>query len=87
MRLRAFGGEPEFFVVFGFEGVEFGGVAEGEADVVEAVEQAVFAEGVDVEVGAEALVVGDGLGFEVDGDLVCGIAVLRCDEEFRRRLR
>ena len=48
-------------------------MAEGEADVVEAVQQAVLAEGVDVEVGVEALVVGDGLGFEVDGDLVRGV--------------
>ena len=38
----------------GLEGVEGGGVAEGEADVVEAVEEAIFAERVDVEVGAEA---------------------------------
>ena len=44
--------------------------AEGEADVVEAVEQAVFAEGIDVEVGVEAVRVGDGLVGEVDGDLV-----------------
>ncbi len=57
-------GEPECGVVGGLEGVEGGGVAEGEADVVEAVEQAIFAEWVDVEVGAEALIVGDGLGFE-----------------------
>jgi len=40
-----------------------GGVAEGEADVVEAVEQAILAEWVDVECCAEALLVGDGLGF------------------------
>ena len=56
--------------MLGFEGVEFGFVAEGKADVVEAVEEAVFAEGIDVEVACVALVVGDGLGFEVDGDLV-----------------
>ena len=42
-------GEPELFVVRGFEGVEGGGVAQGEADVVEAVEQAIFAEWVDVD--------------------------------------
>src|SRR5438309_375130 len=48
-------------------------MAQGEAYVVEAVQQAVFAEGVDVEVCAEAFVIGDGLGFEVDGDLVGGI--------------
>ena len=55
-------------------------MAEGEADVVEAVQQAVLAERVDVEVGVEALVVGDGLGFEVDGDLVlrvCGASAAR----------
>ena len=55
------------------EAVEIGFVAEGEADVVEAVEEAVFAEGVDVEVGVEALGVGDGLVGEVDGELVFGI--------------
>ena len=59
--------------MFGFEGVEFGFVAQGEADVVEAIQQAVFAERVDVEVRVEALVVGDGLGFEVDGELVLWI--------------
>ena len=48
-------------------------MAQGEADVVEAVQQAVFAERVDVEVGVEAFVVGDGLGFEVDGELVFGV--------------
>ena len=66
---------PEFVVVFGFELVELVFVAEGEADVVEAVQQAVLAERVDVEVRVEALIVGDGLGFEVDGDEVfriCG---------------
>ncbi len=57
-------------VVGGFVGVEGFGVAEGEGDVVEAVEEAVFAEGVDVEAGVEAGVVGDGLVFEVDRDLV-----------------
>src|ERR1700723_4255852 len=65
--------QPKFGVVLGFIGVEFGFVAKGEADVIESVKQAVFAEGIDVEVGAEAFVVGDGLGFEVDGDLVCWI--------------
>ena len=87
MRLRCLGCGPEFFVVFGFEGVELGFVAQGEADVVEAVQQAVLAERVDVEVGVEALVVGDGLGFEVDGDVVlrvCGAAVRG---GFRLRLR
>ncbi len=48
-------------------------VAQGEADVVEAVQQAVFAERVDVEVRVEAEVVGDGLGLEVDGDEVVGV--------------
>ena len=62
--------KPELDVVFGFEFVEFGFVTQGETYVVEAVQQAVFAEGVDFEFGAEALVVGDSLGLEVDGDLV-----------------
>src|SRR6185312_4798816 len=65
--------EPECSVVFGFVSVEFGFVAQREADVVEAVEQAVFAERVDLEGGAEALIVDDGLGFEVDGDPVVRI--------------
>ena len=65
-----------------FVAVEVGGVAEGEADVVEAVEEAVFAEGVDVEVGVEALVVGDGLCLEVDGDLVLGVGGRTDDEGF-----
>ena len=56
-------------------------MAQGQAYVVEAVQQAVFAERVDFECGAEAFIIGDGLGFEVDGDLVCGIfcgAVHQC---------
>jgi hypothetical protein len=68
--LRCF---PEFCVVLGFIGVEFRLVAQGEADVVEAVNEAVLTERVDVEVGIEALVVGDGLVDEGDGDLVLRI--------------
>ena len=66
----------------GFVGVEDLGVAEGEGDVVEAVEEAVFAEGVDVEAGVETFVVGDGLVFEVDGDPVGGVCGGSGDEEF-----
>ena len=66
--------EPEFGVMFRFVFVEFGFVAEGEADVVEAVQQAVFAERVDVEVCIEAFIVRDGLGFKVDCDFVCWIS-------------
>ena len=68
--------------MFGFVLVEFVFVAQGEADVVEAVQQAVFAEGVDVEVRVEAVVVGDGLGFEVDGDLVLRVCGAALDEGF-----
>jgi len=53
--------------VFGFEGVEGCGVAQGQADVVESFGQAVLSEGVDFEGGVEAFGVGDGLGFERDG--------------------
>ena len=56
-----------------FEVVDGVGVTQGQADVVEAVQQAVLAEWVDVEVRVEAEVVGDGLGFEVDGELVLGV--------------
>ncbi len=56
-----------------FEVVDGVGLTQGQADVVEPVQQAVFAEGVDVEVCVEAEVVGDGLGFEVDGELVLGV--------------
>ena len=38
-------------------------MAQGEADVVEALDEAELAEGVDFEGGVEALCVGDGLGF------------------------
>ncbi len=55
---------------------------EGQAYVVEAVEEAMLAEGVDVEVGVEAVGVGYGLGFEVDGDLVLGIGGAALDEGF-----
>ena len=41
-----------------------------------------LAEGVDVEVGVEAFGVGDGLGFEVDGDLVRGVGGGALDEGF-----
>ncbi len=40
-----------------FEVVDGVGLAQSQADVVEAIQQAVFAEGVDVEVGVEAKVV------------------------------
>jgi hypothetical protein len=53
-----------------FIGVEFGGVAQGEADIVEALDEAVLAERVYLEGGMEALRVGDGLSFERNGELV-----------------
>ena len=56
-----------------FEVVDCVGLSQREANVVESVQQAVFAEGVDVEVCVETEVVGDGLGFEVDGELVLGV--------------
>lgn len=62
--------QPELGVMFVFEGVKFGFMAQRQTYVIEAVQEAVFAEGVDFEVCAETFVVGDGLGFEVDGDLV-----------------
>ena len=52
-------------------------MTESQANVVEAVQEAVFPEGVDLKGGVEALVVGDGLGLEVDGEFVlwvCGAA-------------
>ena len=62
-------------------------MAQREADVVEAVQQAVFAERVDFEVRVEALVVGDGLRFEVDGELVLGIFVQRSSSVCHLALR
>jgi len=59
--------------VLGFKVVEFRLVAKREANVIKTIEQAVFAERIDLEVGAEALLVGDGLGFEIDRDLVLRI--------------
>ncbi len=56
-----------------FEVVDGMGLAQGEADVIEAIQQAVFAEGVDIEVCVEAQVVDDGLSFKVDGDFVIGV--------------
>jgi hypothetical protein len=68
-------------VVGCFELVEVGGVAQGEADVVEALDEAVLAERVDLEGGVEALCVADGLVFERDGELVVGCLCGAVEEE------
>ena len=41
-------------------------VPQGQSDVVEAVQQAIFAEGINVEVGAKPIGVGDGLILETN---------------------
>ena len=52
--------------------VEFGGVAEGEADVVEALEETVFAKCVDFEGRLESAVIGYSLLLKRDSELVAG---------------
>ena len=56
-------------------------MAQGEADVVEAFEQAELAEGIDLEGCAEAAAVGHRLRFERDGELIVGNR-LRVVEQF-----
>ena len=48
-------------------------VTQSEANIVESIQQAIFAERINIEVRIEAEFVGDGLLFEVDGDLVLGV--------------
>src|SRR3989344_1465954 len=56
----------------GLVGLDLVGVAQGQADVVKAVEQAVLAEGLDVEGQLGAIALDDDLALEVDGQLVAG---------------
>src|SRR4051812_41384655 len=67
-----FGMQPCCVVVLGFVFVEFGGVSESEADVVEAFEEAELAEGIDFEGGLETAVIGYGLILKRDGEFVAG---------------
>ena len=53
-----------------FVGGDFVFLLEGESDVVEAVDEAVTAEVVDLEIDFEAVIVGNGASFEIDGELV-----------------
>ena len=55
-----------------FKGLNLVGLAQGEADVVKAVEQAILAEGLHVERDLFALGAHDDLAFQVDGELVAG---------------
>ena len=57
---------PRFIVV------QFGGMAQGEPDIVEPFEEAELAEGIDFEFCREALSVGDSLIGQGHGELVSG---------------
>ena len=61
------GCEPGGAVVLLFVGVELGRVTQREADVVQTLDEAVLAEGIDLEGGVEAMNVRDSLLFERDG--------------------
>ena len=61
-----------------FKCVERRCVTQGQADVVEAFEQAELAEGIDFKCCAEAVAVGYGLLFKRDGELVVREWSLRC---------
>src|SRR6185437_7227688 len=75
---------PELRVVFLFELVECVRVAQRQADVVEALEQAIAAEWIDGETRREPLVVAHRVFFERDGQLV--VVALRCAVEQRLHL-
>ncbi len=53
---------------FGFVGVDSGFVFEGQADIVEAVEEAVFSEGVYLERDLGAVGADDDLAFQIDSE-------------------
>src|SRR5438552_2430984 len=63
--------EPGFFQqALGFEGADLVGMPQGQADVVEAVEQAVLAKALDLERQLGAIGLDDDLALEVDRELV-----------------
>ena len=64
--------------MLGFECVERCCVAQSQADVVEAFEQAELAEGIDFEGRVKSAAVGDGLVFKRDGELIVRESSLRC---------
>src|SRR6516162_10603341 len=57
------------------EAVDGGGLLHGEADIVQPVQQAMLAEGIDVEMDAPAIRPGDLLLLEIDGDDGVGAAL------------
>ena len=53
-----------------FEGLDRLGVLQGQADIVQTIEQAVLAEGIDLEAVLLAVRTGNGLRSQIDGQLV-----------------
>ena len=57
------GGSPEILIVLALVCIERVGMPQRESDVIEAIQQAVLAKGVDLEVSVKAVRIGDGLLF------------------------
>src|SRR6266567_7058025 len=62
-------------LALGLEGVDRLFLLQGEADIVETVDEAVLAEGIDVELDHAAIGAGDLLAIEIDGDDGVGAAL------------